>query len=510
VVAMRLVGQELALPKTLRGLVASRVGRLAAEDRATLQAAAVLGDPVDSAVLSAMLGQPLAGLERTLGTLKSRELLVQTGASELRFASPIVREVVADALPPEASREMHAAAGIALENVLGDLAGEQAARIATHFYEAGDPESAATYFAKSAERRVEARQLEAAVRDYTRAIDLCDIKAREPALLYRWLDGLASAVRMVRSAPEAVEMCERLVSRIDQSGDKTLRVKSRVAAARVFTALHKFDQAGPLLAEAEKIGQGDDALIKLWTTAAAENVARRGDFAAALAHLQRLQKLATEEGDKEEEHKILINLAQAHGAMNNRRAAFEALERAEKLLPNDTTAACERQKLRGLIHYFCNEFRDAVTESEKAVDMGRALGLSYEVAVNLHNVGDVLVRLEDFARAYGAFQQSLALCDECGYERLANHNRMFLAYLAGVKGDPDAEKQLMQGIRYAEANDYVWDVINGRFILADMHRRLGRRELARTEFEQVRDLATSSGHLLVAQECEAGLRAIAS
>ena len=67
--------------------------------------------------------------------------------------------------------------------------------------------------------------------------------------------------------------------------------------------------------------------------------------------------------------------------------------------------------------------------------MARALGLTYEVMVNLHNLGDVLVRLDDLPRAYGAFQQSLALCDECGFERLANHNRMFLAYLDGVQGD---------------------------------------------------------------------------
>jgi serine/threonine protein kinase/tetratricopeptide (TPR) repeat protein len=507
IVSMRLVGQELALPKTLRGLVASRVNRLSNEDRATLQAAAVLGDPIDSGVLSAMLGQPLSALERTLGTLKSRELLVQTGPSELRFASPIVREVVVDALPPEASREMHAAAGVALEQVTD---GEESARIATHFYEAGDQERAATYFAKSAERRIEARQLEAAVRDYTRAIDLCHIADKPPAELLRWLEGLASAVRLVRSAPEALEMCERLVARIDQSEDRALRVKSRVAAARVLTALHKFEPAGPQLAEAEKIAEGDDVLLKQVLVAAAENVGRRGDFARALQFLERLQKLATEEGDKGEEHRILINLAQARASMGDRKAAFDALDRAERLIPQDLPAACERQKVRGLVHFFCNEFREGVAESEKAVDMGRALGLSYEVTVNLHNVGDALVRLNDFARAYGAFQQSLALCDECGYERLGNHNRMFLAYLAGLKGDPDAEKQLGQGIRYAEANDYIWDVINGRYLLADMHRRLGQHDVARAEFQHIRELALASGHTLVAQECDAALRALAS
>ena len=58
---MKLVGQDLALPKTLRGLVASRVSRLGAAERATLQAAAVLGDPIDTRVLSSMLGPRHAG-----------------------------------------------------------------------------------------------------------------------------------------------------------------------------------------------------------------------------------------------------------------------------------------------------------------------------------------------------------------------------------------------------------------------------------------------------------------
>ena len=63
VVAMKLIGQDLALPKTLRGLVASRVARLASSERATLQAAAVLGDPVDVSVLAQMLDQPMGALE---------------------------------------------------------------------------------------------------------------------------------------------------------------------------------------------------------------------------------------------------------------------------------------------------------------------------------------------------------------------------------------------------------------------------------------------------------------
>jgi serine/threonine protein kinase/tetratricopeptide (TPR) repeat protein len=505
VVAMRLLNQELALPKTLRGLVASRVARLAATAKTTLQAAAILGDPIDSAVLARMLNQPLAALERSVGLLKTSEFLAHTGASELHFTSPIMREVVVDALPQDAARDMHAAAGLALEQELGERAWEQAARIATHFYEAGDRERAATYFAKSGERRLEARQLEAAVRDYARAIELCDIATRAPRELVDWLDSLATGVRMVRAAPEAEDTCGRVIARIDKDGDAELRVRTRVAASRILVALHKFEAATPHLAEAERIATGRDELLKIVLVASAELAGRRGDFNRSLDLLVRMQKLATVEGDRQEEHKILTNLTQAHAALGDRAAAKQALDRAEQLLPNDSAAACERQKLRGLMYYFLRDFRLAIAEIEKAVDMARALGLTYEVAVNLHNLGDVLIRLDDYARAYGALQQSLSLCDEYSFERLATHNRMLLAYLAGYKGDEEGARQLDQGIAYAEANEFWWDVINGRLLRARLLQRRGNHEEAKHAFHSLRALAKTNGHRMVVDDCDAAL-----
>jgi tetratricopeptide (TPR) repeat protein len=510
IVTMKLVGQDLALPKTLRGLVASRVARLSGEDRAALQAAAVLGDPVNSAVLATMLNQPMGALERMLASLKEADFLVHTGPSELRFTSPMVREVVVDALTPEIAREMHAAAGLALETFLGDKAWEQAARIATHFYEAGDRQHAATYFAKSGERRLEMKQLEAAARDYARAIELGDLSRRAPKELAGWLAGLAQAVRLVRSLPEASEMCERVIARLDDAGDLPIRVRARIDAGRILGALHHFDQGREKFAEAERIAKGSEGLVKTALVASAEQAGRQGDFKRSLELLERIQKIVTGEGDRQEEHRIMLNLSQAHAAIGDRRAALTYLDRAEQALPGDVTAACERQKLRALVDYFSRDWRAAAGASEKAIDMAREAGLTYEVAVNFHNLGDILVRLNDLARAYGAIQQSLALCEESGYERLASHNRMFLSFLDAVAGDHEAGKQLRQGIRYAETNDFTWDVISGRSLLAQLLQRQNERDAARLEWQKLREIARKAGNRLVLDDCDDALRAMAT
>jgi serine/threonine protein kinase/tetratricopeptide (TPR) repeat protein len=507
IVSMKLVGQELALPKTLRGLVASRVARLVATDRATLQAAAVLGDPVPANVLAQMVGQPIAALEKTIATLKARDLLVHTSATELRFVSPLVPEVIADALTPEAAREMHAAAGNAFEVVLGDRAWEQAARIATHLYEAGDRERAATFFAKSGERRLEGRQLAAAARDYARAITLCDPTRRDPKELEAWLSQLAAAVRLVKAVPEAAEMCERLIARIDVVADEPTRVRAHVSAGHILVAVHLYEAAAQHFAVAETIAAGNDALTKLVLVASAELATGQGEFVRAHALLERLQHIVGGDGDKQEQHKVLLNLSQAQAALGNRAAAVASVERAEQVLPNDATAAYERQKLRALIDYFSRDWRAAAAHSERAVELARATGLSYGVMINLHNLGDTLIRLNDFARAYGALQQSLALCDEFGYERLGSLNRMFLAYLDGVAGRADAEKLLEQGIAYAEASDFVWDAIQGGMMLSALLKRRGDVAGARRGYERTRALAHSSGDRLTVADCDAALAA---
>ena len=214
-------------------------------------------------------------------------------------------------------------------------------------------------------------------------------------------------------------------------------MKTRVDASVILTALQRFDLSGQHLAAAERIAGADPELMKLVLSAHAGQAIRQGDFKRSLELLDRLQGLVTDTGDKAEEHTILVDRAQTYGGLADRKRALLELERAEALLPNDVMAACERQKVRSLIEYFARDFRSAAVAAERAIDHARGLGLSYEVAVNLHNLGEGLIRLSDFPRAYGAIRQSVALCDEFGFDRLASQNRMFLAFLDGVAGDSD-------------------------------------------------------------------------
>jgi tetratricopeptide (TPR) repeat protein len=268
-----------------------------------------------------------------------------------------------------------------------------------------------------------------------------------------------------------------------------------------------FDAARAQLTSAEAIAGSREELVKSALVSAAELAGRQGDFKRSLALLERLQRIVGNT-DKAEEHKVLVSLVQSNAAMGDHDAAVRHFERACDVLPDEPTAVCERHKLKGLIDYFARDFRAAAIDSEKAIDHARNLGLQYEVAINLHNLADSLVVLQDYPRAYGALKQSVALCDELGYERLASHNRMFLAFLDALAGDHDAERVLLQGIRYAEANDFTWDVLGGRQLLARLYMQRGDTDAARLEYQKLRDLARAAGNRLVADDCTSALRAM--
>jgi tetratricopeptide (TPR) repeat protein len=401
---------------------------------------------------------------------------------------------------------MHAAAGQALETTLGDRAWEHAARIAGHLYEAGDRERAAGYFAKSGERRLKTRQLEAAARDLARGIALTEPSMRPPEELVTWLEQFATAVRLVRASSDAGQLCQRLIERIDAAGARDVQVRARVAWGEVLVAVQHMEAAKLRLSEAEAIAAGDEKLVKSVLLAEAELATHRGDFKQALDLFDRLHSLVQGMHDASEKHRVALYQAQARAGLGDRAAALGHLAEADALLPEDRPALIERTKVRSLVDYFTRDFRAAALHSEKAIDMGREAGITYEVAVNLQRLGEILVHLDDLPRAYGAIRQSLALCEEYGYERLGNSNRMFLAFLDGIQGTVDGEPLLRQGIAYAEGKDFTWDVIGGRLLLAKLLHRSDQLDAARTEYDKTRALAAAAGHCFVAEECEIALR----
>src|SRR6185312_7043216 len=94
------------------------------------------------------------------------------------------------------------------------------------------------------------------------AIALADCAKRTPDELTGWLEGLASAVRLVRSAPDAADLCNRVTERVDQAGSRSDRVRVRVAAGHILASIEQMEESRKRLAEAKSIAGTDESLTK--------------------------------------------------------------------------------------------------------------------------------------------------------------------------------------------------------------------------------------------------------
>jgi serine/threonine protein kinase/tetratricopeptide (TPR) repeat protein len=502
---------DVAVPRPLRALMATRASRLATDERRALQAAAILGEPVDLPTLAVMLGEPFLKLDKTVGELEARAFVRRAGPSTIEFVSPLLREVVVDALPAETRREMHAAAGAAYEGALGEGSVEQADRVAAHFYEAGDRDRAAIYFARSGQRKLNGRQFEAAARDMIRALELGDLSRHTASELGSWLSHLAAAVYRARTAREVPELMGQLLSHIDRVGDLATRVTARVDLASILVSTHDFEAADACLEGAKRLAEGNPSLLGPAVLTEAELARRRGDWLKAMDRYEEVGKLGTGSEDPAKTHRRLMGLALAYAASGAEIRARSAIVSAEKLAaPDDLALSCERAKNEQLVSFFSRDFAAAIDAGQRAVELARKAGLTYEVAINLHILGEAFFRIDDLPRAYACFQQSKALCEEIAEERLRAHNRSFLAYLDAVSDYEGTQAALAEGASYARAHNYSWDEVNARFLLARLHQKLGRISEAREEYERCRKLTQAVGFRLIDEDCRVALAELSS
>ena len=203
---------DFSMPDTVHAVLAARMDRLPATEKAALQAGAVVGRVFWTTPVVHLLG----GEEPNFDLLEERDLIRSSrgsaiaGEREYAIKHALTREVAYGSIPKARRGRLHAALADWLER--GDLGtDEHASLLAYHYSEAVNPEDADLVWVGDAEalERLRGRavhwlrragelargrhEMDEAVELVTRAVDLCD-DPHESALLWRAI-GEAQALR---------------------------------------------------------------------------------------------------------------------------------------------------------------------------------------------------------------------------------------------------------------------------------------------------------------------------
>jgi class 3 adenylate cyclase/tetratricopeptide (TPR) repeat protein len=128
------------LPETVQGIIAARLDGLAADEKALLQDAAVVGKVFWAGAVAAIVGQPRAAVERSLHALERKEFVRRerrsavAGELQLAFRHLLVRDVAYGQIPRAARAERHRLAAEWLESL--GRAEDHAEMLAHHYLSA--------------------------------------------------------------------------------------------------------------------------------------------------------------------------------------------------------------------------------------------------------------------------------------------------------------------------------------------------------------------------------------
>ncbi|MEZ4337765.1 MAG: protein kinase [Sandaracinaceae bacterium] len=208
---------EVEVPKTLRGIVSSRLARLSAKDRHLLQIASIAQERFTADLIAQVVGDEPEAVERALRALDERGLVTR-GNAELDFSHDLIGEVLRDGMTLDTRRELHAAIAEAFEHLYPHRLDELAEKLAHHHRESGERGRAVDYMVRAADRLAGEHALAGAIHALERAIDLLSQMAepdRDRMIeLYARIGELGFRSRdlegCARRLGAAVELCESL------------------------------------------------------------------------------------------------------------------------------------------------------------------------------------------------------------------------------------------------------------------------------------------------------------
>ena len=165
----------LQLPPTVQGVLAARIDRLPAEEKALLQTLAVLGKEFAWSLLTQVTDQPDEDLQRLLAHLQAEEFIYEQPAfpePDYTFKHALTQEVAYNSVLLERRRVLHERAAQAIEGLFAERLPEHYNALAHHYSRSGNTAKAIDYLHRAGHQAVERSAYAEAVSHLTTALDL--------------------------------------------------------------------------------------------------------------------------------------------------------------------------------------------------------------------------------------------------------------------------------------------------------------------------------------------------
>ena len=208
------------LPFSIQDLLAARVDRLAADDRALLQAAAVIGRRFDLALLAAVTGDDDA--EARLSRIAASDLIHPAANSEdWTFKHALVRDALYESLLGGPREALHLAVAEEIERRSGNRLADEVETLALHFAQTKSRDKAFLYGSMAAAKALAVYSLEEASGHFARCDALLDSHPQiaTDEQVTKLLVDYAAFLALTLQLNVLIEKVEKHAERLENSGD---------------------------------------------------------------------------------------------------------------------------------------------------------------------------------------------------------------------------------------------------------------------------------------------------
>ena len=166
---------ELHISPTVHGVLAARIDRLTADEKALLQQLSVIGRQFPMRLVKHVIAQPEIELYRVLASLQAKEYLYEQPAFpevEYVFKHALTQDVAYGTLLQEQRKALHERTGQAIEALYTSTLEEHYSRLAHHYRCSGNTQKAIEYLSLASQQAVQRAAHEDAQRFLTSALEL--------------------------------------------------------------------------------------------------------------------------------------------------------------------------------------------------------------------------------------------------------------------------------------------------------------------------------------------------
>jgi predicted ATPase len=287
---------EIQLPATVQGVLAARIDRLPAEEKALLQTLAVLGRGFSCSLLERVMARPAEELYRLLSQLQGGEFIHERAIypeSSYTFKHTLTQEVAYNSLLPEQRRLLHERTAYAIEELFHDRLEEHYSGLAHHYRRSGNAMKAVVYLQLAGQQAVQQSAYAEAIGHVNTALELLrtlpdTVERRERELALQITLGPALMATKGFGAPEVEAVFTRARELCQQVGD-TPQLYMVLQGLSGFYALRvKFQTLRELMEQRLSLAQRlrNPALLAQAHLAYGHGLLALGEMASARAHLE--------------------------------------------------------------------------------------------------------------------------------------------------------------------------------------------------------------------------------